>query len=82
MHMRNPALSLYPLSPTLQGYLASLGDPAVTASLLQRFREATNMTDEISALASLDRAGGRMPGPHAGRQLAHTVFVLLGTAAG
>lgn len=40
------------------GYLASLGDPAVTASLLQRFREATNMTDEISALASLDRAGG------------------------
>ncbi|KAL4441019.1 hypothetical protein ABPG77_010450 [Micractinium sp. CCAP 211/92] len=40
------------------GYLASLGDPAVTSSLLQRFREATNMTDEINALAALDRAGG------------------------
>lgn len=46
----------------LQGYLASLGDPAVTDSLLRRFQEATNMTDEISALAALDRAGECMPG--------------------
>ena len=50
--------------PTLlcrpQGYLACLGDAAVTEQLLQRFREATNMTDEISALAALDRAGARL----------------------
>ena len=45
--------------PCLQGYLAALGDSAVTEQLLRRFKEATNMTDEISALAALDRAGGR-----------------------
>lgn len=44
--------------PPPQGYLAALGDPAVTQQLARRFREATNMTDEISALAALDRAGG------------------------
>ena len=41
----------------LQAYLAALGEPTVTKSLLRRFRDATNMTDEISALAVLDRAG-------------------------
>lgn len=41
------------------GYLANLGEPAVTEQLLRRAREATNMTDEISALAALDRAGAR-----------------------
>lgn len=40
------------------GYLACLGDAAVSEELLRRFRQATNMTDEISALAALDRAGG------------------------
>lgn len=40
-------------------YLASLGDASVTEALSRRFREATNMTDEINALASLDRAGGK-----------------------
>ncbi|EFN58926.1 hypothetical protein CHLNCDRAFT_19903 [Chlorella variabilis] len=40
------------------GYLAALGDPGVTEQLLHRFRGATNMTDEINALAALDRAGG------------------------
>lgn len=40
------------------GYLAALGDPAVTEGLLRRLREATNMTDEINALAALDRTGG------------------------
>ena len=46
-----------PCCAALQGYLACLGDAAVTEQLLRRFREATNMTDEISALAALDRAG-------------------------
>ncbi|PSC69009.1 puromycin-sensitive aminopeptidase isoform X1 [Micractinium conductrix] len=41
-------------------YLAALGEPTVTKSLLRRFRDATNMTDEISALAVLDRAGGQL----------------------
>lgn len=40
------------------GYLACLGDDEINGNLLTRFREATNMTDEISALAALDRAGG------------------------
>ncbi len=64
--------------PNPQGYLASLGDPAVTSSLLQRFREATNMTDEINALAALDRAGGRMPG---GDQPAHGAVITVGSVA-
>lgn len=41
----------------LQGYLAALGEPAVTEQLARRAKEATNMTDEISALVALDRAG-------------------------
>ena len=40
------------------GYLASLKEESVTEELLRRFREAANMTDEISALAALDLAGG------------------------
>jgi aminopeptidase N len=44
----------------MQGYLSALGEPEVTEQLLRRFKEATNMTDEISALAALDRAGERM----------------------
>ena len=44
--------------PCLQGYLSHLGDPAVTQDLLHRLRSATNMTDEIAALALLDRCGG------------------------
>lgn len=39
------------------GYLATLEDPSVTEELLRRFKSATNMTDEISALAALDRCG-------------------------
>ncbi|KAK9918305.1 hypothetical protein WJX75_003036 [Coccomyxa subellipsoidea] len=34
-------------------YLSALKDPQVTADLLQRTRSATNMTDQISALACL-----------------------------
>lgn len=40
------------------GYLASLKDASVTEELLRRFKSAVNMTDEISALAALDLAGG------------------------
>jgi aminopeptidase N len=40
------------------GYLATLKDEAVTESIFNRFKEATNMTDEISALGALDIAGG------------------------
>jgi len=36
------------------GYLSRLSDPNIEAKLLERMRTATNMTDEISALASLD----------------------------
>ncbi|KAK9785425.1 hypothetical protein WJX73_000376 [Symbiochloris irregularis] len=35
------------------GFLAALGEPAVYSMLLQRFRDASNMTDEIAALAAL-----------------------------
>ncbi len=38
----------------IYGYLSRLADPAVEATLLNRMRTATNMTDEIAALASLD----------------------------
>ena len=55
-HRPTPAPSLLP--PTHQGYLASLGDPAVTEQLSRRLAEARNMTDEIAALAALERAGG------------------------
>ena len=34
-------------------YLAALGDPKVTADLLRRSREATNMTDRTAAVAAL-----------------------------
>lgn len=40
------------------GYLAALKDDGITTQLQQRFAEATNMTDEIAALAALDRVGG------------------------
>lgn len=40
-------------------YLASLKDNAISESIFKRFKEATNMTDEISALAALDIAGGK-----------------------
>lgn len=39
-------------------YLASLKDSDITESIFKRFKEATNMTDEISALAALDICGG------------------------
>ena len=35
------------------GYLSALGDPKVSADLLERTRSATNMTDQTSALAGL-----------------------------
>ncbi|KAI7843850.1 hypothetical protein COHA_002401 [Chlorella ohadii] len=55
------------------GYLAALGEPAVTEQLARRAQEATNMTDEISALVALDRAGGQLgasPGCVAARKAA------------
>ncbi|BDA49167.1 Aminopeptidase N [Coccomyxa sp. Obi] len=39
-------------------YLSALKDPKVTADLLQRTRSATNMTDQISALACLADSEG------------------------
>jgi aminopeptidase N len=42
------------------GYLATLKDDAITESIFNRFKEATNMTDEISALGALDIAGGAL----------------------
>ncbi|KAG2426656.1 hypothetical protein HXX76_012967 [Chlamydomonas incerta] len=38
--------------------LSTLEDPAITAMLLARFKEASNMTDEISALGSLVELSG------------------------
>ncbi|KXZ50521.1 hypothetical protein GPECTOR_16g696 [Gonium pectorale] len=38
--------------------LSSLEEPDITAMLLRRFREASNMTDEISALAALVELAG------------------------
>ncbi|MEW5309288.1 MAG: hypothetical protein WDW38_001184 [Sanguina aurantia] len=38
--------------------LSSLEDPTITAMLLQRFREATNMTDQIAALSTLVEISG------------------------
>ena len=35
------------------GYLSALNDPKVSADLLERARSATNMTDQIAALAGL-----------------------------
>jgi len=35
------------------GYLSALEDPEITQDVLNRFREATNMTDQIAALACL-----------------------------
>ncbi len=35
------------------GYLSALDDPKVSADLLERARSATNMTDQIAALAGL-----------------------------
>ena len=40
------------------GYLSTLKEESITNELLRRFRDAANMTDEISALAALDSAGG------------------------
>ena len=45
-------------------YLGELGDGKVTADLLRRTREATNMTDHIAALAALtDHPGAPYPMP-------------------
>lgn len=63
MHTHTHSAHLSPLTSALQGYLAALGEPEVTQQLLRRFQEATNMTDEISALAALDRAGEWLPRP-------------------
>jgi len=41
------------------GYLATLKDDAITESIFDRFKGATNMTDEIAALGALDIAGGK-----------------------
>ncbi|PNW83978.1 hypothetical protein CHLRE_04g213250v5 [Chlamydomonas reinhardtii] len=38
--------------------LSTLEDPTITAMLLRRFKEASNMTDEISALGSLVELSG------------------------
>ena len=35
------------------GYLSALDDPKVCADLLERARSATNMTDQIAAVAGL-----------------------------
>ena len=35
------------------GYLSALDDPKISADLLERARSATNMTDQIAALAGL-----------------------------
>lgn len=42
-------------------YLGELGDAKVTADLLRRTREATNMTDHIAALAALVDHPGAPP---------------------
>ena len=45
-------------------FLGELGDGKVTADLLRRTREATNMTDHIAALAALiDHPGAPYPMP-------------------
>ncbi len=45
---------------TALGYLAKLGEPDIRAALLRRFREASNMTDQMAAMSSLaDVEGGR-----------------------
>ena len=41
--------------------LSASGDPAVSKELLNRFREATNMTDTIAALTALIDSEGRLP---------------------
>ena len=41
------------------GYLATLKDDAITESIFDRLKGATNMTDEIAALGALDIAGGK-----------------------
>ena len=43
-------------------YLSALKDPAVTQDLLARTRAATNMTDQISALACLADSESAAPG--------------------
>ena len=44
---------------TALGYLAKLGEPDIRAALLRRFREASNMTDQMAAMSSLaDVEGG------------------------
>jgi aminopeptidase N len=40
-------------------YLSALRDPKVTADLLDRSRSATNMTDQIAALACLVDSDGK-----------------------
>ena len=41
-------------------YLAALGEDSVTQQVLDRFRNATNMTDKISALSALIDSEGRL----------------------
>lgn len=43
-------------------YLAALGEDSVTQQVLDRFRNATNMTDKISALSALIDSEGRQSG--------------------
>lgn len=42
-------------------YLSMLKDPAVTADILKRFRDATNMTDKIAMLAALSDTPSEAP---------------------
>ena len=49
-------------------YLSALKDAKVTADLLQRARAATNMTDQIAALACLADSSSAPPSLVAARQ--------------
>ena len=40
------------------GYLAALKEDSITSDLVQRFKNASSMTDEFAALSALDRVGG------------------------
>lgn len=63
-------------------YLSALKDPQITADLLQRTRSATNMTDQISALACLvDSEGGTYTGLQASNRFLLSTPVISGIAA-
>ena len=51
-------------SPDALGYLAKLGEPDIRAALLRRFREASNMTDQMAAMSSLADVEGGCPARH------------------